>query len=350
MKRVGNVYEKITNLENLKQAFYQAKKGKGYREEIERIEENLDFYLLKLQKSLTEKTFSTSKYRVDIINDKGKERTIHKLPFYPDRIVHWAIMLQTEDIFTQVFIRNTFGSIKNRGVHDGLSRVKKDLRNYPSETIYCLKLDIKKFFPNINQEILSQLYRKKIKDKDLLWLLDNITFSIDGGKGIAIGNYISQYTSNFYLAYFDHWLKEKKGVRFMYRYMDDIVILHSNKDFLHQLRKDIQIYLKEELDLELKENYQVFPVDVRGIDFLGYRIFRDYVLLRKSTKVRFIKQMQEINKNEELIFSQFCSINSYKGWLKHGNCRNLEKKYIRPLQPKLNQYKRNQRLKKKAGD
>jgi hypothetical protein len=106
-----------------------------------------------------------------------------------------------------------------------LNKYLKDIEG----TKYCLKIDIKKFFPNINHNILKKLLRRKIKDNDLLWLLDEIIDSIDGDIGVPIGNYLSQYFANFYLAYFDHWLKEEKKVRYVIRYMDDIVCLTSIK-------------------------------------------------------------------------------------------------------------------------
>jgi len=188
------------------------------------------------------------------------------------------------------------------------------------------------------------MFRKKFKDKDLLWLIDTIVDSMEGDKGLAIGSLFSQWGGNFYLTYFDHWTKEEKKIKYYYRYCDDVVILHESKEFLHNLRLDIEEYLKVNLDLKLKENYQVFPTKIRGIDFVGYRHFGDYILLRKTTAKNFKRKMRNIlNKcksGKEMSYSEWCSINSYKGWVMYCNGFNLTKKYINPLTPYVNEYYR----------
>jgi hypothetical protein len=169
----------------------------------------------------------------------------------------------------------------------------------------------------------------------VLWLLDTIIDSLKGDKGLAIGSLASQYFSNFTLSEFDHWIKEVKKVKYYQRYMDDCILLSSSKEELYQLLKEIKQYLKDNLDLELKSNYQLFPVDDRGIDFLGYRSFRNYTILRKSTYKRFKKKMLNISKSYikygNLTYSQVCTINSYLGWLKWCNCSNLIINYYNNL-------------------
>ena len=327
MKRYNDIFPKIVDMENLKKAFKNAKKGKSHYHEVKMVAKDPDFYLSKIQEMLINGTYKTSKYETFIKNDKGKESEIYKLPFYPDRIIHWAIMLQIEPIFMKTFTTFTNASLKDRGIHRTLDQLDKMLLDKEG-TKYCLKIDVEKFFPNINHDILKELLRKKFKDKLLLNLLDEIIDSIDGEKGVPIGNYLSQYFANFYLAYFDHWLKETKKCKYVLRYMDDIVILHSDKNFLHQLRKDISVYLDKNLKLKLKDNWQVYPVDSRGIDFVGYKTFRKYKLLRKSTYKRMKTKCIKLEKKSLLSFSDFCSVNSYLGWIKLCNGHNLSKKYI----------------------
>ena len=175
------------------------------------------------------------------------------------------------------------------------------------------------------------MLRKKFKDKLLLELLDEIIDSVEGNKGVPIGNYLSQYFANFYLSYFDHWLKEEKKCKYVFRYMDDIVILDGDKNFLHNLKKEIDDYLKVNLDLKVKENWQIFPTNVRGIDFVGYRTFRHCKLLRKSTYKRMKEKCRKMIKRERLSFSEFCTVNSYLGWLMWCNSHDLSLKYISPL-------------------
>lgn len=334
MKRYNNIYPIIYNKANLRKAYKKAKKNKNKAEEIKYFEDNKERLLDELQQSLKNKTFKTSEYNIYNIVDKGKERKIYDLPFYPDRLVHWAIMIQIEQIFLKAFIYDTYAAIPNKGGHLALKRIKHEIKINEKECEYCLKIDIKKFFPNINQEILKNLIRKKIKDKDLLWLLDGIINSTD--KGIPIGNYLSQYFGNYYLTYFDHWCKEELGLKRYWRYMDDVVVLHESKEFLHEIKLKMDKYLDNNLKIKIKDNWQVFPTYTRGIDFIGYRIFRDYVLLRKSTANNFKSKMRGYLKHcengYELNDHQKNSIASYKGWLKWCNSYNLYKEYIVPLE------------------
>lgn len=316
MKRTGNLYQKICSLDNLILAESKARKGKSKHKDIIKFDLNKDNNLLKLHKLLINKSFKNSEYHVFTIFE-GKERRIYKLPYYPDRIVHHAIMNILEPLFVSSFTSNTYSCIKGRGIHKGLVDVNNAL-NDKDNTQYCLKLDISKFYPNVDHDILKQLLRKKFKDKDLLYLLDEI---IESAPGLPIGNYLSQFLANFYLTYFDHWIKEELKVKYYFRYCDDLVILSSNKKELHELRIKIQEYLKANLKLKIKSNYQVFPIKDRGLDFLGYKSYHDYILLRKSIKLRFIK-MIKYNYNNK-------SIASYNGWLSWSNSKNLIHKYIK---------------------
>jgi hypothetical protein len=186
-------------------------------------------------------------------------------------------------------------------------------------------MDIKKYYPSVDNEILKTIIRKNIKDKNLLWLFDEI---IDSTKGIPIGNYLSQYFGNLYLSELDHITKAK--TKYYFRYADDIVILHKSKTVLHQLKDEIEYYLNNNLNLILKENWQVFPVEKRGIDFLGYVFFHDYTLLRKTIKKRFVKTVNRIiKKHNNLTHTEILnSIMSYYGWFKYSNCKNLQNKYF----------------------
>lgn len=327
MKRFNNLFEKIYEYDNLFLAHEKARKGKSYYKEVQKINNNPEKYLIKLQEDLKNQTYKTSKYEIEERVEGRKLRTIYKLPYFPDRIVHHAIMNIVGDIWVKTLIRDTYQSIKGRGIHLAAKRIRKILDENKEETKYCLKIDIKKFYPSIDNEILKQIIRKKIKDKNLLSLLDEI---IDSTKGLPIGNYLSQIFGNLYLGEFDHWIKEKKAIKFYFRYCDDCIFLSSSKEELHKLRKETEDYLKDNLKLEVKKNWQIFPIDSRGIDFLGYIFYSSHTLLRKSIKDNFIKKTKNILQNWEN-YSSFKVINgirSYEGWLKYGNCFNLKKKFI----------------------
>lgn len=314
MKRIGNVYDQITSLKNIQDADMKAQKGKANQYGVIKHNQNREANLLVLQDMLQSKTYKTSAYDIFKVYEP-KEREVYRLPYFPDRIAHHAIMNVLEPIFVSTFTADTYSCIKRRGIHALLRKLKSDLRDIPGTT-YCLKLDIKKFYPSVDHDTLKMLLRKKFKDKDLLWLLDEI---IDSAPGLPIGNYLSQYLANFYLTYFDHWLKEEKRVQYYYRYADDIVVLDSDKTKLHTLLADIKLYL-EELKLEVKENHQVFPVAARGIDFVGYVFYHSHIRIRKSIKQSFARKLAS-NTGK-------ASQASYRGWLLHCNALHLTKKLI----------------------
>lgn len=315
MKRISNIYHLICAIENIRLADEIARKGKKSRYGIDLHDRERETNLYNLQQSFQNGTYKTSQYHIfRMVTDAGKEREIYRLPYYPDRIAHHAIMNVLEQIFVSAFIRDTYACVKGRGILDGVKRVRQALAN-KEETRYCLKMDVRKFFPSIDNSILKQLLRRKFKDARLLSLLDEI---VDSAPGVPIGNYLSQYFANFYLTYFDHWLKEQKCVRYYFRYCDDMVILGNDKSKLHQLRVEIEEYLFKNLNLKLKDNWQVFPVDSRGIDFLGYVFFHGYTKLRKSIKQSFAKKIAKAKGQRRVEV-----LGSYKGWCMHGSCINL---------------------------
>lgn len=311
MKRKSDLYSKIISIENLILADKKASKGKSHQYGVKIHNLNKEENIEKLHTILVNKLYKTSEYTMFKIYEP-KEREIYRLPYFPDRIVHHACMNVLEPIFVSMFTRDTYSCIKGKGIHAAANQVKEALKD-ESGTKYALKLDIKKFYPNINHDILKTLLRRKIKDLDLLNLLDEI---IESTSGVPIGNLLSQYFANFYLTYFDHWIKEIKGVKYYFRYADDIVVLSDDKQWLHKLLFKIKEYLTINLKLTVKSNYQIFPVDSRSIDFVGYRFYHTHTMLRKGIKKSYARMLKN-NKNDQ-------SIASYHGWLKHANCINLK--------------------------
>lgn len=335
MKRFGNLFEKICDIDNLKLAHRKARKNKSFYTEVKMVNSNEDYYLGLIRDSLVKNTYKTSEYEKFIKIDQNKESEIYKLPYYPDRIVQWAILQIIEPILKNKMINDTYSAIPNKGLHYGLKRVKKALKDI-NNTKYCLKFDIKKYYPSINHKLLKNKYAKIFKDYKLLYLIYEIIDSVEMSEntGIPIGNYLSQWSANIFLCDFDHWLKEVKKQKYVFRYMDDIVILGATKEELHELLKDIVEYFKS-IKLTIKSNYQVFPIDDRGIDFLGYRVFRNFVLLRKSICKRFKRKMSlmclKLNNREKLNKNDICSIRSYEGWLKWCDSSRLIAKYMEGL-------------------
>lgn len=315
MKRIGNIYDQICSLDNLRIADAIAQKGKADQYGVQLHKRNAEENLRQLHSMLTEGTYRTSPYSTFHVYEP-KERLVYRLPFFPDRICHHAIMNVLEPVFVANFTADTYSCIKGKGIHGAANTLRRYLRDEPG-TRYCLKLDIKKFYPSIDHAILKQLLRRKFKDARLLALLDEI---IDSAEGVPIGNYLSQYFANYYLSGFDHWIKEQKAMPYYLRYADDLVILGSDKPALHALLSDIKTYLKTRLNLTVKDNYQVFPVAARGIDFVGYVFYHTHTRLRKSIKQNFARKLAK--------GASAATIASYKGWTDHANCKHLIKKLL----------------------
>ena len=392
MKIKENLYKKICSKENLYKAYRNARKGKGWYKDVKKVEKNLDFYISELQQLLITHQYKTSEYVVFNKIEGRKEREIYKLPFYPDRICQWAIIQVIEPYLIKNFTKDTYSAIPKRGIQPIVDQLGGHYKIYkkngkeisrkwipsilvsnPEDTKYCLKLDIRKYYPTIVHSILKEKLKKVFKDQELLWLLNEIIDSVSTcpateenikffraagekieivkdnqgkefikGIGIPIGNYVSQYDGNFYLSTFDHWLKEVKGIKYYFRYMDDIVIFNSSKEKLHQLKEEINEFLFKDLKQIIKNNWQIFPSLIRGIDFVGYRFFGNYTLLRKTTCINFKNKMNLISKRrikgQKLTYNQWCSFNSYKGWLQHCNSCKLYQKYIKPNQVYIDRY------------
>ena len=372
MTGTKDLFNSICSMNNLYRAYQNAKSGKGWYKEVKQIEKRPFYYLAGLQYMLKNHLFKTSEYEIFILNEGKKKRDVYKLPFFPDRIAQWAILQVIEPFLVANMTADTYSAIPGKGIQP----IVNDLRGYyktkrvdgkkksvwvPSifltdeeNTRYCYKIDLHHYYQSINHEVLKQKFRKVFKDPELLWLLDEIADSIntateedlielslsgeievDPNTGIPIGNYMSQYSGNFYLSSFDHWVKEELHVKHYYRYMDDVVIFASSKEELHEIHRKVTAYTRDYLHLNIKGNYQIFPTKVRGVDFVGYRFFGEYTLLRKSTAINFKRKMRACRKKMENnippTYSEWCSFNSYKGWL--GNCDSyrLSKKYIEPL-------------------
>lgn len=318
MKRYGNLIDDIADRWNVDYADKKARRGKCSIDIIDH-DKHKDKDNERLCKDLKNGTYKTSRYTTFKIHEP-KERIIFKLPYYPDRIAHHAILNILEGIWTKTFIPATYACIKGRGILKLKNDLYKALKRHPDETMYCLKLDVHKFYPSIDHDVLKAIIRKKLKDRVLLKILDNV---IDSADGVPIGNYLSQFFGNLYLSPLDHYCKEVLKTRYYYRYCDDIVILGKDKGFLHEILEAIRAYLHERLRLELKPNCQIFPVESRGIDFVGYRFYHDHVLLRKGIKQRIYRKISKYKGGRVSRADFLKSMDSYYGWMTHCDCKHL---------------------------
>lgn len=330
MKRKGNIYPLIIEKENIKRAILNAAKGKKDRKSVKNIVDNIEESTLEIQEMLKNKTYKPSPYIEMKIHDgtRKKERIIYKPRFYPDQCIHWAIMQQIEPLLMRGMYEFCCASIKGRGIHYASNYIKKILVRDRKNTKYCLKLDVKKFYPSIDKEILKRKFMRIIKERDTLELLDLIVDSSQ--QGLPIGNYTSQWFANFYLQDLDHYIKEQLKAPYHIRYMDDMLIFHRNKKELHKIKHKIEEYLNDE-HLRIKENWALFKVDDnRPIDFIGYRFYRNYTTLRKSNFLRIKRRIKKIYKKGKINYIDASCVLSYYGWIKHCNSNKFNEKYIRP--------------------
>ncbi len=314
MKREKDLWYKIIDTSNLCEALHNAAKGKKHYHDVKAAMFDPLKTVYLLHELLESGKFTNSSYHVFQRRCSNKIRNISKLPFYPDRIVHHAVVRVLEPIFMRMFIDQTYSTIPKRGVHQGVKDIQRALLG-AERTKYCLKIDITKYYPSINHDILLSQLSRRIKDRRTLALLEVI---IRSAPGIPIGNLISQWFGNIYTAQFDRWVKEHLKCRYFFRYCDDMVFLAPNKQVLHNYLHQIRHYLDQKLHLKIKDNYQIFPVSKRGIDFLGYRFFHGYTLVRKS----IVKSMKRKTDKPK-------SMASYYGWLIHADTYRLRQKYFK---------------------
>jgi len=311
-------------MRNLNKSYLKARKGKNSSEEVLTFTFNLETELIKLQEQLINENYKTGEYRHFIIFEP-KERKISALPFR-DRVVHHAICSIISPIFEKRFIYDSYACRKKKGTHEGVKRIQNFVRK-SGEYFYVLKCDISKYFQSVNKERLKDIIKQKIADEKLLRLINHIIDSSD--EGIPIGNLTSQLFANVYLNSLDEYIKYELRVRFYIRYMDDFLIIKESKKELHKIKEQIKLFLISlRLTLHPKKT-NVFPI-ILGIDGLGYKIFKDYKLARKSTVKRFIKNSKKkinLYERSEISFDKLMeTFNSWDAYMSHADTYALKNK------------------------
>ncbi len=292
--------------------------NKKAKKDVQVFERDLMKNILELYQVLKIKTYKHSNYTHFKINDP-KPRDIHKASVR-DRVVHHLLYEFLYPFFNNTFISDSYSCRLGKGTHKGLYKFRSYiLKVSKNRTKQCfvLKCDIKKFFANIDQDILKEILRKKIKDQDLINLLDNIIDSFN--QGLPLGNLTSQLLVNIYMNEFDQYVKHKLKVKYYIRYADDFVILSNDKLYLNNLITEIDRFLKEKLKLELHPKKVSIESIYNGVDFLGWIDFGSHRVLRNTTKKRMFRNLKNTNYKEE-------SIASYMGMLKVGEGYKLSQK------------------------
>ena len=404
MKTYKNLYEKIISEENLKKAFFKAAKGKRNRKDIQHILDNVDEHVAILHGILEREDFRPAHHKPVQINDgfKMKKRHIIK-PYYKyEQVVHHAIIqvlaptdkeIAADHSLKKIINRGAYeftcGSVKGRGAHYGKRYIERWIRKDRKNTKYVLKIDVRHFFESIPHDRLKEKLRKVIADEKTLRLLDLIIDAVPAG--LPLGYYTSQWLANFYLQDLDHFIKqevwqpekEKKqkqyaarkkrrgaegytmpaylcGVKYMVRYMDDIVCFGANKRDLKTALERIEIYCSEKLGLEIKKNKQIFPLSKeipltekelaerkrkktsikkkvkeigRALDFMGFLFRRTRTTIRKAILYRITRKARKVAKKEKVNWYDASSIISRMGYFRHTDAYNV---YLERVKPYVN--------------
>ena len=322
-----------------------ASKSKRQRPVVKKILERQEKYFKKFKEWLLAGNYEPIQHVATKINDGFllKKRIVIQPYFYPEQWVQHIVVKTLQPIFMRGMYEWSCGSIPNRGIHHGKRHLEKFIRNNKSEIKYVLKLDIRHFYESINIDMLKERFKKIIRDEKMLklifFVLDSNSAMLDKEiiqKGLPIGFYTSQWFANWFLQPFDHFVKEELKVKCYVRYMDDIVIFGKNKKELHNKLNRIKEFLAE-MDLSVKDNYQVFRFDYidrngkrrgRFIDFMGFKFYRDKTTIRGKIFVRALRKARRIKAKSNPTWYDANQILSYTGWFKRTDTFNAYQKYI----------------------
>ncbi len=303
-------YYYITSVENLLCAWQEFLCGKRKRQDVQDFGRNLMTNIIELHNSLVNFTYIHSGYEAFKISDP-KPRDIHKASVR-DRLLHHAIYRQLYPFFDKTFIADSYSCRNNKGTHKAINRFRSmanKVSKNNTKTCWVLKCDIRKFFANIDHDILKSILVKYIPDQNIIWLLNRVidSFEVVPNKGLPLGNLTSQLFVNIYMNEFDQFVKHNLKQKYYIRYADDFVFLSDNRQELINITPKVKDYLGKKLTLEIHPNKISLSTLASGVDYLGYINFPHYRILRAKTKKRILKLVN--NKN----------LPSYFGVLKHCN-------------------------------
>lgn len=322
MKRYGNLYEKIISIDNCKEAILNASQGKRRRRIVKSVMANLDKSAEDLSRRIQELDFTTPFLPMEIKDGlSGKVRTIDRPKFYPDQCAHHAIF----QIIAPLILKSSYywscANLRDRGISRARIGVERATKRDKKHAKYCVKMDIRKFYPTIPHSTIKTAIRRKIKDKKVIAILDTI---IDSTKqGIPIGTYPSPWFAELVLQPVDMLIKEKYGIKHYIRYADDLVLIDGNKKKLRKAMYGVIGYIKS-LGMEIKPNYQLFRVwrEGRGrkIDFVGYCFGIGVTTIRKRRALVFMRQSRFIQKLQRR--GNAISYHMAAGFISRGSCFN----------------------------
>ena len=314
------MYDICLSEENRRRAIHDVKRSKRIRKIL--IRENISDDELLYKSYYWIINYENAEHTPITIKDgmTNKERSI-TVPTLEELVVQHCVINALKPVFIKGMYEHSYASIPKRGAHRGKKVIEKWIRRDPKNTRYILKIDIHHFFDSIPHDILKEKLSLIIKDEQMLQLVYKI---IDLTEiGLPLGFYTSQWFSNWYLQESDHFIKEKLHVKYYIRYMDDMVMFGRNKRTLHSDLYQVKLFLKDNLGLELKNNYQVFLFDYdecsKDLDFMGFRFFRNRTILRKQIMLKATRKAKKIYKKIKFTIYDARQMLSYLGWVKATN-------------------------------
>ncbi len=331
------LYKKICSYENIYRAYKKARKGKTLKKYVVNFENNLKENFLSLRTELLFHTYKPKPLQTFILRDP-QTRRINKSAFR-DRIVHHALCNVVGPFFEKSFIYDSFANQKGKGTFKSIkrfSRFCKKVSNNNTKKIFVMKADIKKYFENVDHEILLKIIKKKISDSQVLWLIKAILRNYGETKGMPLGNLTSQFFANVYLNGLDWFVKHELKAKYYLRYVDDFAIIHFSPKLLENYMKKIDSYLKLALQLELHPLKSKIIYYNQGIEFLGMRIFPSYRLLKGKNLRKFQRKLnQTYSLFEKGLINYDRAYDFIEGWsayAKNANTYNLRQNYLQEFE------------------
>lgn len=332
----GGLFEHVISLENLFLAWKEFKRGKTSKIEVQEFAFNLEDTIFKLHIELKQKVWKPDTYVAFYVRDP-KLRHIHKASIR-DRVFNQALFRVLYQIFDKGFIPDSYSCRNGKGAHRGVKMLQRYIRkmshNY-TQPVLALKCDVRKFFDNIDHEILFAIIKRKITDPDILSIIQMIlgSFEVKQGAGLPLGNVTSQLFANVYLNELDQFVKHTLKAKYYLRYCDDFIILDPDTSVLEKYIRDVDSFLQEKLHLFLHPHKIVIRKCTQGIDFLGYVTLPQQTVLRTKTKKRIMKKIlfTKARMNRGLITQETFdhTLNSYLGMLTHCDGYKIEQKINR---------------------
>lgn len=327
-RTIRNQYDRKLTYENLMKAHLNSRKGKGLRKEIILFNLKQEEYIMWLYDKLKNGTYKHSRYTSFTITDP-KFRVIEKSK-YIDRIVHrWYVDNFMKEYFVKSFIDTSYACIENKGMHKACLDVQNAMKHCKRvwNNYYIIKMDVAKYFQNIDKTILYSILQRKIKDEKLLWLTREILYSNGIDKGLPIGNYTSQCFANIYLNELDQYAKHNLKLKYWYRYMDDMIAIVKTKEEAIEKLYKIRVFLYRNLGLELNSKTQIIK-SRQGVNFCGYKIneyrlkIRDKGKRKLKKKIKYLKYKIRNGKMTSKEAKKYLA--GHLGYIKIANVENLK--------------------------